>query len=137
MRDIIIRPGESADDKSRLRDWLAATPGQNLFDADVLEHGSTFTLCAFDESGPLVYVPVQRPMIMESLAIRPELDDARRALALAQLTKATILRAYDFDAPEIYIHGHDPRTVKFAGKHRFTEVPWPLYRINLRESFGA
>jgi len=128
----MVRPGDRIEDRARLREWIAATLGENLFDPDVLEHNSTFTLCAFDESGPLVYVPVQAPLIMESLAIRPGLDDARRALALAELTRATILRAYDADAGEVYIHGHDDRTVKFAEKHRFEKVPWPLYRMHLK-----
>ena len=113
--------------------WLRETLGHNLFDLDVLRHSTTFTLCAYDASGPLLFVPVQQPFLMESLAIRPTLDDTRKALALARITEALITDAHRRDVGEIYLHGHDDRTIKFAARHEFREIMWPFFRINLRE----
>jgi hypothetical protein len=135
MSHVIVRPGRFSDHQT-MREWFASVPDQNLFDPDVLDHESTFTLCAFDDSGPLVYVPVQRPLMMESLAIRPGLDNRRIALSLAELTRSTILRAYDLDAPEVYFLCENEQTLQYATRHLFKEVSYPLRRVNLRELEG-
>lgn len=134
-RHVIVRPFRESD-RGTMLEWLKVTAG-NLFDPDVLEHSQTFIRCAYDDDGPLVFLPVQRPLMMESLGIRPGADPLKVARALQALTQDVLTSCYDHDAAEVYFLCEEATTRRFAEAHVFKPVEIPLYRINLRELEAA
>jgi len=117
----------------QLVEWAASALGHNLLDLDMLEHDSTFTLQAFDKSGPLAYLPIQQPLMLESFALRPDTSDSMLAIAMTRLVEHALSEAYRRDAGEVYFLCLDQRTSEFAQRHHFTRVNLPLYRFNRRE----
>lgn len=105
----------------------------NLFDPDVATYNTTVVRCAYDQDGPMVFMPVQQPLFMEHLAIRPGLSDTNTAVALKELTQDTVSQAHIKGSGEIYFLCKEPSTIAFAKHQLFEEVPWRLFRIKLKE----
>lgn len=120
--------------------WVHISRDGELLDVDTLSHESTFVLQALGTQSrdSLAYLPVQQPLMLESLLCRPNLTDKRKALALTRMVEYAIGEAYRRDAGEIYFLTRDEDTAKFALRHKFTPLPDGLtvYRLNLRETFG-
>lgn len=134
-RDVHVRPARPGDQKSII-EWSVAESGKNLYDPKVILYPSTFTLCAFDESGPLLYLPVQQPMFMDSCAFRPGLDTGRAGLALKTMFQAVVTQACIKGAGEIYFAASEPTVAAIAERHGFEKVMLPVYRIKVRELEG-
>ena len=133
MDHIFIRPAPLLREEFEMREWLGNEIGRQLFDPDTLNHASTFRLCAFDGSGPLAYLPVQQPLMLESVGWRPGLTEARRAMVLRRITEHMVAEAYRRQRAEIYFLSQDPATSELAMRHHWKPVRIPAYRINLRE----
>lgn len=115
--------------------WLEQSLGHQLFDPDVLEHKASTVLAACTPGGGSVgFLPIQQPLMMESVALRPNLTQREQALVLSRFAEYTIEECVRRDAGEVYFLCHDPKTEHFAAKHHFKRVDLPLYRFNLRES---
>lgn len=139
MEHVIVKLAR-ADELEEMRDWLRTTRDGELFDYDVLEHESTFVLQAMgtDPKYFSAYLPVQQPLMLESLVCRPGLSSAQTAQALTRLSEYAISEAFRRDAGEVYFLTRDEDTAKFAQRHKFKPLPDGLkvYRLNLRETFG-
>jgi hypothetical protein len=114
--------------------WLEQSLGHQQFDADVLDHKNTTVLVArAPGEGPAGFLPIQQPIMMESVALRPDLTQREQALVMSRLAEYAIEECCRRDAAEVYFLCHDPQTERFAQRHHFSRVPLPLYRFNLRE----
>jgi hypothetical protein len=137
MERIIIKLG---GDQDEMLDWMRTARDGDLFDMDVLNHGSTFCLNAVgSESRSIAYLPIQQPMMLESLACKPGIDDARKSLALSRMVEYAVGEAYRRDVGEIYFLTKDADTEAFALRHNFKALPDGLkaFRLNLLETFGS
>ena len=119
-------------------DWIETSLGNQYFDADVLAHKNTTVLVASAPGeGPAGFLPIQQPLMMESLVLRPDLSYRSQALVMSRLAEYAIEECARRDAAEVYFLCHDERTERFAERHHFAKVPLPLYRFNLREQLNA
>lgn len=144
MEHLIIREALPGEQETALR-WAKSTPDGELLDLDVFNHASTFLLAAATSGsvpGPIAFVPVQQPLMMENLIFAPGLNDSDRARAMVRMSEYAISEAYRRDASEIYFLCRHELTRKFAERHLFRNVRevvpgLEVYRLNLRETFGA
>ena len=110
--------------------WGSANPA---WDAKILNYGSSFALAAYNNSGTLGFLPVQRPLVMEAMGFHPLATDPQKALVMKELTHGLILQAYGFGAGEIYFMGSDNGTNDFAERQGFRRVDIPMYRVRLAD----
>lgn len=129
MRNIFVRPALPKD-ASSFTDWITNTP-LNLFDKDVMDYPSTITLCAAKEEGQIVYVPVQFPAVMESLAINPNADKLSVASAIAKIFDTVVTQCFVQGRGEIYFICKEESTIKFAESRGFEEIKHKVFRIKL------
>jgi predicted peptidase len=120
------------EDKEEFAQWSAGTK-DNLCDADPLTYAGTIVLKAFDKDGAIVYVPVQRPAMMEALAINPERSAVDVAVALKELTQALVTKCYMENCGEIYMFCKEESTQKFAEHQLFERLEWACYRVRLKD----
>lgn len=130
-RRLWVRPARP-DDALQFAEWSLANP-HNGFDPAVPAYPSSLTLCAYDEHGPLAYLPLQQPVFLESLALRPDATPAETALALRELTQAAVTHAHARGAGELYFLGTEDGTNRMAENQLFERLPWPVYRLRLRD----
>lgn len=138
MDHVLVRRADREEIGDIMLRFLATTPDGELFDADVLEHQSTFVLAAFNQSGALAFLPVQQPLMLENLILRPGLSVGETAQAITRLAEHAVEECFTRDAGEAYFLCRERSTLKFAERHGFTELPAGLLvrRLNLRETFG-
>lgn len=134
MKTIWVRP-ERLNDRQKLVEWEAK--GQNnYFDPDVLSYPATTALVAHSDH-IILYLPVQKVIMLESLAINPEVGKDGKPLVTdhevsVALKEAVINLAFEGQVNgvgEIYFMGTNEQTNKFAAKHGFEQLPWVPYRI--------
>lgn len=126
-----MRPAKPADAAQVIK-WSMETQG-NEYDPAVITFPTTFTLCAFDKDGPVAYLPVQQPLMMDSLALRPDCDMTTAANAIVQLVQAAILQCSLKGSGELYFLGTNELTNAMAEKHGFEKIPWSVYRLKLAD----
>lgn len=136
MKHVYVRPAVPEDAGTFLK-WAVENKG-NEFDPEVVTYPDSFTLCAFDEKGPLVYMPVQQPMftepmVLESLAIRPEATKMEVAVALKELVQACVTIGFMKGTGEIYFLGSSEATNRFAEHQVFEKLDWPVYRLRMSD----
>jgi len=131
-KTIFIRPTR-LQDKDQCLEWIQNTEG-NVYDLGVFLYPTTYTRCAFNSKGPIAYLPVQKPLMVEALAVNPEADKLEVAMALKELIQDTVSQAYQQGAGEVYftcIPGSS--TAKFAEAHGFEEIKMSVYRMKLSD----
>lgn len=124
---VFVRPAVSGD-ADKFLEWVKHANG---FDSDVPKYPTSTTLCAFDQNGPLVFLPVQSPFVMESLSIRPGASELEIAAALRALTEFCVSQAFIKGVGEIYFFGSHENTSEFAEKHGFEELPYRVFRMKV------
>jgi hypothetical protein len=130
-RHIFVRPIRSEDAKTFV-EWCRDTKN-NLFDPEVVKYPSTTVRVAYNSEGPVVFVPVQRPLMLEALAISPKASELDVATGLKALTQDAVAQAHICGAGEIYFLCRDELTSKFAERHGYEKINVQLYRIKLTE----
>lgn len=103
-------------------DWLKQTLGFQRFDPDVLDYRGTFTLAAGISGDIVAFLPVQRPLMMESVAFKPGISEELKALAMTRLAEHAIESCIGKKAGEVYFLCQEPDTKKFAERHHFSQV---------------
>jgi hypothetical protein len=131
MKHIFVRPAKVADSEKCAK-WAIQNLDRNKLDAKVMEYPSTFTLAAYTEDGPVMFMPVQTPLMMESVCMDPEASDMNQAQALKELVQALVTQAHLKGIGEIYFVGSDERTSAFAENQLFEKVEAPVYRVRIR-----
>src|SRR5689334_18708395 len=100
MKHIFVRPA-AEQDREKFAEWSVNTK-DNLCDSAPLLYRNTVTWCAYDTNGPIVFVPVQQPKMMEALAINPDADPVDVAIALKELTQNLVTQCHMDGTGEIY-----------------------------------
>lgn len=130
-RHLFVRPAVAEDTEQFLEWSLANTKSE--FDPAVAAYPSTITWCVYDEYGPLAYMPMQCPLMMESLAARPGTSDIEKARAMKELTQQFVTQAHIRGAGEIYYLSSDADTDRFAANQIFEELPYKIYRVRIKD----
>lgn len=130
-RHVFVRPVRKTD-VSQFVEWSRDTKN-NLFDPEVVNYPSTLVRVAYNCLHSIVFVPVQRPMMLEALAINPEATEMEVAAGLKELTQDAVSKAHDLGAGEIYFLCRDEVTSAFAEKHGYEKINVPVYRIKLSD----
>lgn len=133
-KTVFVRPAKP-DDVHKFSQWSVDTKNNGL-DPAVVGYPTTSVLCAYDADGPLVYMPVQQPFFLESLAIRPEASPAEVSSALKALVQASITQAHLRGVGEVYFLATHEGTAAFAGSRIFEEVPHRLFRVKISDLEG-
>jgi hypothetical protein len=133
---IFVRPTRP-EDAEKFSEWAKNTP--NL-DTSVFRLPETYTLCAYDDTGVLGFIPVQTPAIastqmLESVVFRPGISDMVITGVMRELVHSVILVSYMKNAGELYFIGDHPETNKIAEKI-FEKVEYPVYRLRLKDLEG-
>jgi hypothetical protein len=137
-RHVFVRPLDNTvhpKDGQMFFEW-AKESVVNEFDPEVAKFKSSYTWCAYDQDGPLVYQTIQRPLMLESVASRPGSTKQQIAIAMRELTQNAITQAHLSGAGEIYYLGSDDPTNDMATSQVFTELPYKVYRLKIKELEG-
>ena len=132
MNTIFVR-GVRQSEEQMLVDWATENAEKNGFDPAVLYFPTTYTLCAYDKEGPVAFLPVQTPFMMESFAPRPGIGKLQSAAAFKELTQYLVSQAHLRGVGEIYFLGSDKDTNDFATGQIFEELPYRVYRAKLKD----
>lgn len=130
-KTVFVRPAKQTEGQLYF-DW-ANENIVNEFDPEVAKFPSSFTWCAYDKDGPLAYQTVQQPFMLESLAPRPGSTKQQIAIALKELTQNVITQASLKGIGEIYYLGADADTDAMASNQIFTELPYKIFRIKIKD----
>lgn len=128
---LFVRPAKPEDSEQFL-EWSRNTP-DNGFDSKVASYPSTITWCVYDRFGPLAYMPMQCPLVMDSLASRPGASKSEIAAALKELTQEFVTQAHIRGSGEILFLGTEEGTDQMARNQIFEELPYKVYRLKIRD----
>ena len=132
-KPLFVRPIRETEARQFL-DWSIANKDKSAFDPAVASYPSTLVPVAYDSDGPVAYMPIQRPFVLESLAPRPGLTDGQTASVLKEIFQFAVTKAHEQGAGEILFFATDDETVKFAERHKvFSYVPYRAYRVKISE----
>lgn len=130
MKPIFVRPAMAKDSQDFL-DWSLAAKDSG-FDPDVPNYPTSVTFAAYNEDGPIAYLPMQAPIVLESLAAKPDATPLEIASALRDFVKTAILQCHIRGIGEIMFIGTSPETNLFAENSKiFTKVEYPVYRLKI------
>lgn len=130
MNQIFVRPYRAESDFEKLITWGKANPA---WDTQVLSYPTSFVLVAFNNTGTLGFLPVQRAMIMEAAAFHPLVTDPQKALILKELSHELIMQTFVQGSGEIYFLGTNQNTNDFAERQGFSRLHEPMYRVRLTD----
>jgi hypothetical protein len=131
-KHIYVRPARP-EDRELFVKWTWENLHRNGADPEVISYPTTFVLCAYDENGPLVFMPVQQPLVLDAIAIRPEADSRKVASALRDLFKACVMQGHLKGSGEIYFISDEQTIQQFASHQVFEKLPVSLYRVKLSD----
>jgi hypothetical protein len=129
MKQLRVRFADKDDAPTVIR-WLNDNP-QNRYDSAILRYPTLSTLCAYEpDGGPVAYLPTHRVLMLESVALRPNLERLTSAQALRDLTKAAGLIAHAQGMREVYMLEGAGGLAELAERNGF-EGTWKAYRLKL------
>lgn len=130
MREPIKIEKMKKEDIQEMCDWMSKLAGRNNIDTDIFTYPATDVLKASNGKG-VIYMPRQRVMFLESLAINPDAQASDVALALRALIQVSEYEARVSGHGEMYFLCADEETCKYAEHHGMEEVKLKLYRRKL------
>lgn len=132
MKPVFVRPAEAKDNQAFL-DWSIAAK-DNGFDPDVPLYGTTVTFAAYTEDGVIGYLPMQMPIVLESLATKPDATPLEIATALREMVQTAVTQCHIRKVGEIMFLGTNEATNRFAeASGIFTRVEYPVYKLKISE----
>lgn len=130
-------------------EWAMANREQSDFDPMVATYENTITMCAFDEDGPLAFLPLQQPllidaeskprpvaetpMFLEGMAFRPGISKPDVSRAMKELLQFAVSLGYLKGTGEIYFLSSDKGTETLAANQIFERLPHTVYRLRLSD----
>lgn len=120
MLDIWPTPA-LAKDIEKLDARLRETP-DNLFDPDILTYPEKLQFFCARSTKPLVFLPVQNCLMLESLAVEPGATELEVAKSLEVLIKYIVGKALEHKYNEMYFLCRDPRVSAYAERHSFERL---------------
>jgi hypothetical protein len=131
MLPVFVRQAKK-EDRKKYCEWALATENNGL-DPTVLTYPSTVIKVAFNKDGPLVFLPLQKPIHMESLAVKPGSSESEVAAALMVLLQDVVSDAMREGVGEIWFEGTEPTVPKLAKRRGFEVVPYTVYRLRIAD----
>lgn len=128
MKQLKIRYITQEDQKTFL-EWVNTT-AQNLYDPDILKYPTLKVLCSYN-GYPVAYMPFQQTLMLESLAVKPNVSPIETGQAFRDLVKGAELHASGLGIKEIAFLCKDEQVISIAENHGFERLPWPLLRMKL------
>lgn len=128
----ILARAVNKEDGDRLRAWMEANAENNAFDPRVLSYKATEGLCADRGNKPILYMLLQSCHVLDSLAPDPDASDADVALALDRLVSTVAFASRQNGRGEILFPCSDERTLKFAMRHGFEVINFPVLKMRLQ-----
>ena len=133
MKPNFVRPAERRDNQKFL-EWSMANKANNDFDPDVPLYGTTVTFAAYNSDGPVAYLPMQMPVVLDSLAVKPDATPLEIATALKEFVMTAVTQCHVRGCGEIMFIGTSEETNRFAeGSGIFEKVPHPVYRLKISQ----
>lgn len=130
-------------------EWAMANGERNDFDPMVVTYENTITACAFDEDGPLAFLPLQQPllvdaeskprpvaetpMFLEGMAFRPGISKLDTSRVMKELLQFAVSLGFLKGTGEIYFLGSDEGTDTLAANQIFKRLPHTVYRLRLSD----
>lgn len=125
-------------DIAKLDERLRTTP-DNLFDADILNYRDKLKFyCARTEGRPVLHMPVQNILMLDSLAVEPDATEMEVAKAIAVLMQFIIGKAIEQGYNEILFMVRDKSVATYAERHGFEtmlenpETGTKLFRMKVK-----
>ena len=130
MKQLRLRAATPEDAKT-ITEWLNQNPF-NQFDPAILQYPTLRVICSSKPGGePVAFLPSQKALILESLAVNPSATPLDSAQAMRDLTKAYTLYASTEGIREIYILDGGGGVDQLAQHHGFEQLNYRLYRMKL------
>ena len=118
--------GMVKEDWENFISWVWEARKINNFDPDVVSYPRSVMLTADKEtentSEPILYLPIQPVLMLESLAPKPGITPREEALALWRLGELLEQITKDTGLQEHYFICKDDRMADYCSKHGFTEM---------------
>lgn len=127
----------TAKDWPQMAEWMGLLSHRNNIDTEIFSYPATKTFKA-GNGNPLLYMPIQNTVMLESLAFNPEATNAEKATALREMFSVVSWEARNAGIGEIYFLCADQETKTFVEHHGFEamtacteEKSLQLYRLKL------
>jgi hypothetical protein len=130
MREPIKIEKAKPEDWEQMATWMGLLANRNNIDTAIFSYPATDILKA-SNGKPVIYMPRQRVMFLESLAINPEAQASDVALALRAIMQVSEYEARVNGHGEIYFLCGDKETCEYAERHGMEEIKLKLYRRKL------
>jgi len=127
MKNFTVR-GAEPKDAEVYTNWLLAAAGINLLDAGVYRYPTCNTAVVEKDGEPVLINSVHLVLMQEALAPKPGLSPMDEARALKTLHYAIQALAERSGTREVWFGCKDKRLIKFATKHGYEVVPFPMLR---------
>lgn len=127
---VYVRPYDRKRDAPLLVEWLYASRGKNRFDPAIFERGQAEIYTAFDDSGPVGFIPVVNGNQVESLAFRPGLPPMTQARAFQAWQHVMVYRGFEKNIPDAFFVTFDEEVLKFAAHYGWKRVVVPMLNLN-------
>lgn len=119
MKDIYPRPARPSDIRL-IDDWIRTTP-QNLFDPSILDNPGVEFYCAAN-SEPLLFLPVQKVFMLESLAVKPGATELEVAKSIGVVIQSALFELEKAGLKEAYFLCRDENVNAYAARHGWTTM---------------
>lgn len=131
MLPVFVRAARPTDRDLFIK-WITETP-HNEADPNVVGYRSTTFRCAYNPDKIVGYLPLNRPIHLESLAWNPEATGTERAAAIRSLVQDAVRSAEEEGVGEIYFAASEDSLPRFAEKYGFEKLPFSVYRIRVKD----
>jgi hypothetical protein len=112
--------------------WLYDNREINHFDPELIKISKIFV--AFDETGPLMFLPVREALILDSVAPNPEMTNGVAAECFVALHHVLEDRVREAGALEMAFIGGEGGLGEFAELNgHYRKVDRPVYVLNLND----
>jgi hypothetical protein len=118
-------------DAQKYADWLLAIANINLVDCGVYKYPRIAHLAVDKGDEQVLFNSTHPVLVQEALAPKPGLSPKDEALALRALNDALKDMARTLGFKEIWFECKDKRVIKFACKHGFEVLNFPVLRMKV------
>jgi GNAT superfamily N-acetyltransferase len=108
-----------------MAEWVMSTP-DNGFVSEIATDPNLYTFAIDDENGPLIYVPLRPAIVIESVAVRPNITARKYIKALLEAKAATEEMARQHGIQDIYTGSSYPPMHKTLCRHGYVPVTGAL-----------
>lgn len=129
MRQLKLRFA-TPEDAPQIIEWLNANP-LNEYDSVICKYPSLHVIASYAPDGVICYLPTQKVLVLESLAVNPKASELEKAQALRDLTKAAELLANSEGIREVWFLDGAGGVGEMARSHGFEELPYKVFRLKL------